>query len=464
MNRFLLPLVLIFAWHSAQAREAAPTRAVPAPVTATSAQMDPEYWIGKLRKPGTIILDSRSIDAQNARLRREDSTYTDLEQLPSSISGDLVRAWVGRLSRLPQQPLWNEHGQPVGSADLAELADNAGLAAIPPAWSTRFGLVVARADLRTFPSLLRVFSRIGDVDIDRFQETALYPGTAAAIVHESRDRQWWFVVTALYAGWIEKSRIAEGRRQAVLDYGRTGPGIVVIGARAATVFTPELPETSELQLDMGVRLPLLTAVELVNGQDPSAAYVVQLPIRLADGSLRLAPTLLPRSAPVSETYLPLSEANLLRQAFKFLGERYGWGGSYNGRDCSAFVSDVFRSFGVDLPRNTGDQARSPALNWIQFSQASGGRVREAALRQLRVGDLLYLPGHVMMVIGFERGLPYVIHDTAGATHRDAGGGLSRRVLNGVTVTPLLPLLSDTGQPYVERLTSIVRIGAEPWRK
>lgn len=70
----------------------------------------------------------------------------------------------------------------------------------------------------------------------------------------------------------------------------------------------------------------------------------------------------------------------------------------------------------------------------------------------------------MLVIGFERGLPYVIHDTAGATHRGANGTLSRRVLNGVTVTALQPLLSDTGQPYVERLTSIVRIRAEPLRK
>jgi len=52
--------------------------------------------------------------------------------------------------------------------------------------------------------------------------------------------------------------------------------------------------------------------------------------------------------------LPFTRANLLRQAFRFLGERYGWGHDYQGRDCSGFVSEVYRSMGVQLPRNTSD--------------------------------------------------------------------------------------------------------------
>ena len=47
----------------------------------------------------------------------------------------------------------------------------------------------------------------------------------------------------------------------------------------------------------------------------------------------------------------------------FLGERYGWGHRYNGRDCSGFVSEVYQSMGVQLPRNTSDQSVSPACAW-----------------------------------------------------------------------------------------------------
>ncbi len=123
-------------------------------------------------------------------------------------------------------------------------------------------------------------------------------------------------------------------------------------------------------------------------------------------------------------YLPLTRANVIRQAFKFLGERYGWGHSYNARDCSGFVSEVYRSFGVQLPRNTRDQAVSPALNRFAFSPDDSHARRVEVLKTLQVGDLIYIPGHVMMVIGQEKDGPYVIHDTTGITYRKTDGELT----------------------------------------
>ncbi len=226
------------------------------------------------------------------------------------------------------------------------------------------------------------------------------------------------------------------------------------------MFTPERPEVSELQLEMGQRLPVLSdwpAEKPVNGQHPYTAHVVELPMRAADGSLHFAPALLPRTADVAADYLPLTRANLIRQSFKFLGERYGWGHSYNARDCSGFVSEVYRSFGVQLPRNTRDQGVSPALNRIAFTADDDHEKRLAVLRELQVGDLIYIPGHVMMVIGHDGGAPYVIHDTTGITYRDADGVVTRVHLNGVSVTPLLPLLGGKEQPTVDRIYSIQRI-------
>ncbi len=81
------------------------------------------------------------------------------------------------------------------------------------------------------------------------------------------------------------------------------------------------------------------------------------------------------------------------------------------------MSEVYRSFGVELPRNTRDQAVTPALNRITFTAADDHERRLAVLRDLEVGDLVYIPGHVMMVIGHENGMPYVIHDTTGISYR-----------------------------------------------
>jgi hypothetical protein len=76
-----------------------------------------------------------------------------------------------------------------------------------------------------------------------------------------------------------------------------------------------------------------------------------------------------------------------------------------------------------------------------------------AVAALQVGDLVYIPGHVLMVIGRENGEPWVIHDVQGVSVRDDGG--QRRIpLNGVSVTPLLPLQFDAGHDYIDRMTAI----------
>jgi cell wall-associated NlpC family hydrolase len=88
----------------------------------------------------------------------------------------------------------------------------------------------------------------------------------------------------------------------------------------------------------------------------------------------------------------VTPGGILRQAFKFLGERYGWGQGYAGRDCSGFVSEVYRSFGVDLTRNTGDQANSSALNRVAFAEGDSLERRLAVVGETQVGDLLYILG------------------------------------------------------------------------
>ena len=113
--------------------------------------------------------------------------------------------------------------------------------------------------------------------------------------------------------------------------------------------------------------------------------------------------------------------------------------------------------GLDLPRNTRDQSVSPALDPRAFGAADTPAARRAFVRALDVGDLVYIPGHVMMVIGSLDGEPWVIHDTTGITYRGADGRLSREKLNGVSVTPLLPLVFDGKNTYVERMTSVVHL-------
>ncbi|MGH8086708.1 MAG: NlpC/P60 family protein, partial [Stenotrophomonas sp.] len=279
-------------------------------------------------------------------------------------------------------------------------------------------------------------------------------------LHESADRQWLFITSERYSAWIETRFVGVGDADTVFGYGGHGPHRVVTGATASTTFTPEEPRVSRLQLDMGVRLPVLADWPVqtpVNGQQAHASHVVQLPVRNEDGSLALVPALIARAEDTAPEYLNLTPRNLLNQAFKFLGERYGWGHSYDTRDCSGFVSEVYRSFGILLPRNTSAQAVSPALDRIAFTAKDDKARRIAAVQQLQLGNLVYIPGHVMMTIGRINGQTWVIHDTAGGSWFGPDGKRVQAHLNGVSVTPLEPMMASDTVSYIDRITNIQRI-------
>lgn len=443
------------AFATARATEAMPLQAQPA-------QLQAAHWIARLPAASPPLLEATQRAAFNARLLRDDPSMHDLAALPAQLPGAQVRARILALSAPPTRTLYDIQGGALDAARLQALQRALALDALPTQVQPRYALVVQRADLRRFPTAERVFSDRADRDIDRFQESALYPGSPVAILHASADGQWLFVLANNYAAWIARDRVAESDRTSVLAYAQRTPRLLVTGARAATVFTPELPAASQVALDMGSVLPLLRdwpPQQVINGQSPLAAYVVQLPLRDRDGRLQLVPALVPRSADVAEAPLPATPQMLLQQAFKFLGERYGWGNSYDARDCSGFVVDLHRSLGIELPRNTGDQARSPALAPVPYAATDPLPQRQQALAQLRVGDLVYIPGHVMLVIGHEDGQTWVIHDVAGASYRDAAGQVQRVRLNGVSVTPLEPLLLGDGTPFIDRITRIQRLHA-----
>jgi len=233
----------------------------------------------------------------------------------------------------------------------------------------------------------------------------------------------------------------------------------VTGDKVHTTFNPEVPEVSEVQLDMGVRLPLDRPQEFQHnlyGQNPYLSHMVKLPVRRADGNLAFRHALIARNKDVSIGYLPFTEENIIRQAFKFLGERYGWGHRYNGRDCTGFVSEVYKTFGILLPRNSGDQAGSAIGDNIRFDDSTPRDAKHAVLRKSRVGDLVYMPGHVMMILGQSDGQPFVIHDVSGLGYL-RGEEIYKGALNGVSITPIIPLQTNPDRTYVDTISTIKSI-------
>jgi cell wall-associated NlpC family hydrolase len=424
------------------------------------ADLSADTWVARLTDADKQLLDPAAVIALNERIARVDPSMHDIRHLPATLPREQVKAWIEKRSARPSRERLDADGHVIDSAALDALAVNVALGSVPAEVTPRYGMAVRRTALRSFPTDLRVFSHAGDTDIDRFQESALFPGDPVVVVHTSKDARWVFVISAGYAAWVRAGDVALGEASQVFAHVDATPYRVITGAKPLTVYSPEAPALSELQLDMGTRVPLdvsLPSDQPVNGQSPYTSWVLSLPVRDAQGGLSFRPALLQRNQDSSPAYLPLTRANIVRQAFKFLGERYGWGHAYNGRDCSGFVSDVYRSMGVQMPRNTGDQAMSPGLTHTLYTDKDSHDTRLKAAMALDVGDLVYIPGHVLMVIGKVDGKPYVIHDVSGISYRQADGGMRRVKLNEVSVTPLLPLMFSDDASFIDRMTSIVRI-------
>ena len=425
------------------------------------AMLSPDYWIARTAVADRQLLTPARIDAINRESFATDPALRYLSRIAPVLPQSQVAAWLKEASAPLTGPLVDAGGTPIPVATLTAITANMGADRIAATAPARYGLTVRRTPMRSFPSALKAYASKDSTDIEAFTAGVLFPGDAVIIVHDSFDRQWALVQTYQGPAWVAQADIAEGPADKVFAYAGRTPFRVVTGDSVRTVNTPEAPELSEVQLDMGARLPIADVPpdQPVNGQGPSESWVVALPVRGTDGALSIRPALLRKVHDSAAGYLPLTRANIIRQAFKFLGERYGWGHQFNARDCSGFTSDVYRSMGVILPPNSGAQGKSPAFPHQLFAPTVSHEERVRAIMQADVGDLVVVPGHVLMILGKVAGQPYVIQDVPYAVFHDPQGKLRMTKINQVSVTPLLPLLANEHQSYADAMTSLVHVTA-----
>ncbi len=423
-------------------------------------QLKVNYWLDKIKPRTEPLMSQQEISAFNHQLLIENKHIVKPLNLPAQLSKSTLLHKISAISSVPVRARFYANGKQLTHLNYREYVDNLNEKQVKTTNEVRWGLVVKRSVLRKFPTLDRVFNKGMDTDLDRFQESGIFPGEAVAILHESADQKWYLIQNYNYLAWLPKEAVALGDKAVVAEFIQASEFLLVTGSKVYTAYNPENLAVSQIQLDMGVRLPLMSRANLPNqlyGQNPYSSYVVKLPVRNAQGQLSFSLAMIGMSQDVSRYYLPLTQQNIVNQAFKFLGERYGWGHDYNGRDCTGFVGEVYKSFGFVMPRNSGQQGQGKYGQNIRFTKQTPREEKLAAIGRLAIGDLIYIPGHVMMYLGDDKGEPYVIHDVKGLAYLNAKGELYRGTLNGVSITPLLPLQLSKTTSYVDRIYAIKRL-------
>lgn len=422
-----------------------------------------EFWIKKVSDPDRIIMNEKEIAVFNQEIMKTlPQVIKDLAAYPEEVAGESILDVINE-QQYPQKPLYY-CGQQLGASFYDGLLQEMNLGGIKSVSKLRCAYTIRRTSIRSFPTRLLVTDDPGDLEFDLFQETALDPAEPVIVLHESVSGKWCFVQASFYKGWVPVADLAVATsREDWLLYLQADSFLVVTGSRLRLGYNPYSPEISELEFFMGARIPLAARdgiPRVVDKQSPSGSYVVKLPTRGRNGELAFKLTLVPRGSDVSVGYLPYTGASVIKQAFKMQGERYGWGGMFNSRDCTAFVRDIYRCFGFHFPRNSREQGSLPGRT-VYLADADR-KERERQLDGLRPGAVLLMPGHVMLYLGKHQGEYYVIHAIASCGERgkvNPDGSLVPVPLNGVVVTTLSLPRRSNGVELIMSLTSAKQIGS-----
>lgn len=413
-----------------------------------------DFWLARVSGNGNIIAGREKIEFLNREIMEQSSGIVyDLAQYPAKISKE-------KLAILLDEHCFMEQKRYVGRKLLGDeyyrkIEEEMNMSEVSGDIIIGYGFTVRRTDLRILPTFDFVTNGPGDYEFDRLQQTAVTAAEPLLVLHVSRSQQWYFVQSSCASGWITADHIAIAENRGEwLSYLAAENFLIVTGNRIRLGFNQYSPEVSEMEFYMGDKLPLVYEGVpcCVDRQSVVGNYVVNLPIRRLDGQLGFKLALVPIVSDVCQGYLSYTRENILRQAFKMQGDRYGWGGSFNGRDCSSFVMDIYRSFGIKLPRNTREQMNT-AGKTIDFTGKTDQQ-RRALFQELELGTALYFPGHVMLYIGEYHGDHYVIHaiaECADSKQCNVDYTPTSIPLYNIMITPV-SLLRTNGQTLFASLT------------
>lgn len=371
----------------------------------TPEQLTPDYWINRLPDPDQVLKTPEELKFFNKEIDMMLQERIDIFQSGVLPTGTQIRSQIkSEYEIISNRKLFDIHDQYFPKSFFPDqIKPIVNWEVVPDKLNVRWGAATRTTSVRALPTDVKMLEEKGDIEFDQLQFTLIKLWTPVAIYHTSKDGAWYYVQAPYVRGWVKSKYIAVFPSKKALR-------AEVQSTRFLVVTGESVPVCIDLGCTQGLqRPPMGTVIPLV--QNSEAGYVVNMPIRSAKGSALVKQYYIDRNSDVHVGFPPFTQRNIIRQAFKLLGARYGWGGMYNGRDCSGFVHDVFLSMGVDMPRDS-DQQAIIGTQLGYFEPMEQAAEKAAALRVGTPGiTLLKMPLHMMIYLGEVDGRFFIIHST-----------------------------------------------------
>ena len=425
MKKLIFSLLLLCAF-------ALPAQA--AGITKYPALNEASFWQKNFPAGEDMLLDEEQIQAFNGQIIAKSPTVYDLSKYPQSVSGQQLKEWVDDYDWLFDEDLYVK-GKALSAAYKQLIIAQLNIDAIPQNSQVEYAVTICRVNLRGLPTNEGWFYSASDTNFDQLQLTALDPAEPVVVLHKSASGNFAFVQMRNYRGWLPVWTLGFADKKAWLEYADPSQFLTIVADKVKLK-----TDGKENLFQMGARIPVRDMTD--------KGYTVLFPGRDKDGKLvEITAALNDDDDKYILGSLVYTRHNIIAQAFKFLDAPYGWGGLQDSVDCSALIERVYRTVGVNLPRDADEQEETAGVQFVL--EGLPNEAREAMFSGVLPGDVLFMPGHTLLYLGRNQGVHYAIHSLG--SHYESG----QRVRIMQVVVSDLSLRTSSGKQYFEVLTGVL---------
>ncbi|MBE5906658.1 MAG: hypothetical protein E7277_07685 [Lachnospiraceae bacterium] len=421
------------------------------------------YWCRKCKDADKVLLTGKEIVAQNAANYQAGNSMTDLKNMDIAYDSEKTRAALStelmtdvRVDRIGNRTTIYRNGIALDTTAMdtwfAEMKRNIEGATVSTTDTRKYGICTMRADLFMAPTNDLVGWSETDADSE-FINSSLNVNEPVLINLITADKKYYHVTCNNCSGWVEADHFAicDTKESWLAQWDLTNDNVLVVTGSHVTLNKSNLaPATSGIDLYLGTQLPLVSKNDIpeqIAERYPWYSYTVYLPTRDANGKLKREFALISSHQDVHIGYPKLTVNNILTLAFSCLGDRYGWGGMLGAMDCSLYTRNIYRCFGLEIPRNTNWQANMSAYR-KDLSQLDA-KQKAAFIKTLTPGALIQFPGHITMYLGTVNGKSYVISDLGSLA--ESTGDLNIKSVYSVSINSL-DVRRRSGKTWLEEAT------------
>ena len=379
----------------------------------TSEMSYPTYWTDE----NDLLMTYEEIEKLNEEtVSAKGTNMFDLKNQPEVIDGIALNEAILKSSQADAQYYlgWTcfESTEKATQEDYDKIIKNTQNPDAKKQQKVLYGVATKRTELRTFPDPIAIWDDPADSDFDYQYLAAVRVNEPVVITSKSKDGKYYLAKSICCSGWISADSVAICKDKdewiSAWDIAKDD-ALVVWGDKIFTENSIVGAKTSDLMLTMGTVLELAKDInpnELIDNRSAYNNFVVWIPVRNDDGTYSKKLTLISEHKKVCAGYMPLTKENISKVVLSALGNTYGWGGSLYSDDCSGYMRNVYKCFGLELARNTTWQSSMPMAKVDMQYMPREDRIR--FLDALPFGTILYFSGHEMMYLGERNGNYYVI--------------------------------------------------------